>query len=309
MRWSKANVVGSFAMRNYLLSVLLATSVAMPAMAQDRDGGQRDRGEQSASSDERQQARAERRAARAERGDNEQRPERAERERPQQMAREEVIEQRQSGDQQAAQRRAYEPQGGERRGWGQRRSNNDGMTAAIERQQQAARAEQGQVVEQQQRDYRRDGRRRDGDSGYVGSRDGSLLGRAMENSRARDGQVVGQHYRDDRSRSRYSGSNRQWSNHWRGDRNYDWRNHRNRNRSIFRLGNYWDPYGSSYRRFSIGFSLFPNYYRSNNWLNDPWMYRLPPAYGPYRWVRYYDDALLVNVYTGQVVDVEYNFFW
>ena len=115
--------------------------------------------------------------------------------------------------------------------------------------------------------------------------------------------------RDDRLRSRYSGSDRRWSNHWRGDRNYDWRNYRDRNRSVFRLGNYYDPYGSRYRRFSIGFSLFPSYYQSNYWLNDPWMYRLPPAYGPYRWVRYYDDALLVNIYTGQVVDVEHDFFW
>jgi hypothetical protein len=39
------------------------------------------------------------------------------------------------------------------------------------------------------------------------------------------------------------------------------------------------------------------------------MYRLPQAYGPFRWVRYYGDALLVNIYTGQVVDVVYDFFW
>ena len=58
------------------------------------------------------------------------------------------------------------------------------------------------------------------------------------------------------------------------------------------------PIGWGYRRFSIGFSLCPSYYDSNYWLNDPWQYRLPPAYGPYRWVRYYDDALLVNIYTG-----------
>ena len=51
------------------------------------------------------------------------------------------------------------------------------------------------------------------------------------------------------------------------------------------------------------------YYGSSYWLNDPWQYRLPPAYGPYRWVRYWDDALLVNIYTGEVVDVIHNFFW
>ena len=195
--------------------------------------------------------------------------------------------------------RRFERQGGERRDWGQRRSNNDGMAASIERQQDAARVRaQGQLVEQ-----RRDGVR-------VGrSRDGSLLGRAMENSQSTNGQVVNRRDRGDWSRSRYSGNDRRWSSDWRRDRNYDWRNHRNYNRSAYRLGFYRDPYGSRYRRFSIGFSLFPNYYQSNYWLSDPWQYRLPPAYGPYRWVRYYDDALLVNIYTGQVVDVEYNFFW
>ena len=54
---------------------------------------------------------------------------------------------------------------------------------------------------------------------------------------------------------------------------------------------------------------YPSYYDQSFWLNDPWQYRLPPAYGPYRWVRYWDDALLVNIYTGQVEDVLHNFFW
>ena len=100
-----------------------------------------------------------------------------------------------------------------------------------------------------------------------------------------------------------------WSRDWRNDRRYDWSNHRSRYRSLFRLGRYYDPYSWGYRRFSIGYSLWPNYYGSNYWLNDPWTYRLPPAYGPYRWVRYYDDAVLVNIYTGRVADVIHNFFW
>ena len=100
-----------------------------------------------------------------------------------------------------------------------------------------------------------------------------------------------------------------WSHDWRHDHRYDWRGHRKHHRSLFRLGHYYDPYGWNYRRFSIGYSLWPSYYGSNYWLNDPWQYRLPPAYGPYRWVRYFNDALLVNIYTGQVVDVVYNFFW
>jgi Ni/Co efflux regulator RcnB len=44
-------------------------------------------------------------------------------------------------------------------------------------------------------------------------------------------------------------------------------------------------------------------------LNDPWQYRLPPVHGPYRWVRYYDDVLLIDVRNGYVVDVINDFFW
>jgi hypothetical protein len=105
------------------------------------------------------------------------------------------------------------------------------------------------------------------------------------------------------------GDNHRWNGDWRRDNRYDWHSYRNRYSSLYRLGRYHDPYGWGYRRFSIGFNLWPSYYGSNNWLNDPWQYRLPPAYGPYRWVRYYEDALLVNIYTGQVVDVINNFFW
>jgi hypothetical protein len=113
-----------------------------------------------------------------------------------------------------------------------------------------------------------------------------------------------------RSRPDYrNGNYSRWTNNWRNDRRYDWTHYRNSHRSIFRLGNYYDPFGWSYRRWSIGSMLYPSYYGSDYWLNDPWQYRLPPAYGPYRWVRYWDDALLVNIYTGQVADVLHNFFW
>jgi hypothetical protein len=102
---------------------------------------------------------------------------------------------------------------------------------------------------------------------------------------------------------------RDWSHDWRKDKRYDWWHHRSRYSSLYRLGLYSDPYGWGYRRWAAGYRLWPTYYGSRFWLEDPWMYRLPPAYGPYRWVRYYDDALLVNIYTGHVVDTVYNFFW
>lgn len=102
---------------------------------------------------------------------------------------------------------------------------------------------------------------------------------------------------------------RRWTHDWRGDRRYDWRRWRDRHRSLFSFGFYHDPFGWNYRRFNIGFNMWPSHYSSRFWMNDPWQYRLPPAYGPYRWVRYWDDAILVNIYTGQVEDVIHNFFW
>jgi len=101
----------------------------------------------------------------------------------------------------------------------------------------------------------------------------------------------------------------QWGNNWRNDNRYDWRNYRNRHRSTFRIGFYYDPFGYGYRQFGIGSYLYPSYYQSNYWISDPWQYRLPPAYGSYRWVRYHNDALLIDTWNGEVVDVIYGFFW
>lgn len=100
-----------------------------------------------------------------------------------------------------------------------------------------------------------------------------------------------------------------WRNHWRSDNRYDWRNHRRHHRSLFHFGLYYDPFGWNYRSYSIGSRLWPSYYRSSYWLNDPWMYRLPYAPPGYRWIRYYDDALLIDMWDGQVVDVIRDFFW
>ena len=102
-----------------------------------------------------------------------------------------------------------------------------------------------------------------------------------------------------------------WSRDWRRDRRYDWSGYRSRNRNIFHLPRYYAPYGwdYGYRRFGIGFTLSSILYGQNYWIDDPYYYQLPPAYGPYRWVRYYNDALLVDIYTGEVVDTVYDIFW
>jgi len=81
--------------------------------------------------------------------------------------------------------------------------------------------------------------------------------------------------------------------------------------SKLRLPSYRAPYGwnRSYSRFSIGIYLDSILFEQDYWIDDPWTYRLPPVYGPLRWVRYYDDALLIDIRDGYVVDVIYDFFW
>ena len=103
---------------------------------------------------------------------------------------------------------------------------------------------------------------------------------------------------------------RRWNNDWRRDNRYNWSSWRNQHRDYYRGGYYSAPYrGYNYSRLGIGFVLGSPFYQEQYWINDPWSYRLPEAYGPYRWVRYYDDVLLVDTYSGEVVDVIYDFFW
>ena len=111
-------------------------------------------------------------------------------------------------------------------------------------------------------------------------------------------------------RNNGSTNTRGWDRGWRSNNRYNWSSYRSSNRNIFSGGRYYSPYRNySYRRLGIGFSLGSLFYGSQYLINDPYYYRLPEAYGPYRWVRYYDDVLLVDTYSGEVVDAIYDFFY
>lgn len=72
---------------------------------------------------------------------------------------------------------------------------------------------------------------------------------------------------------------------------------------------YW-PSGYGYRTW-YPHEYLPFVFLNATWfLNNYYYYDLPvPPYG-YRWVRYGPDALLVNVYSGEVIDVVYGvFYW
>lgn len=139
--------------------------------------------------------------------------------------------------------------------------------------------------------------------------------REVRQDRREDRREVRQDRREDRrdwrqDRREFRQDARQWNRDWQRDRRYDWRGHRNYNRQIFRARPYYAPYrGYSYNRFSIGVILDRLLWGQNYWISDPWQYRLPPAPYGYQWVRYYNDVLLVDTYTGRVVDVIHDFFW
>ncbi len=141
--------------------------------------------------------------------------------------------------------------------------------------------------------HRHDGRQRDRAGGYVsgGYYYGNISG---------DNQNYNDRDRDDH----------QWNRQWRNNSSYNWYSYRSSHPTYYRLDTYYSPYRNySYRRLSIGYFLQSLFFGQNYQIHNPRYYRLPDVYGPYRWVRYYDDAVLVDIYSGEVVDVIYEFFW
>ena len=149
----------------------------------------------------------------------------------------------------------------------------------------------------------RDLERRNQNGGYDrrGDRDGRNW-RGDRNDRNdrnwRDGRRGDRNWRND------------WNRGWRNDNRYNWSSWRNQNRYRYHLSPYYSPYRNwSYRRFSIGLFLDSLFYDQRYWIGNPYEYRLPPAPYGTQWVRYYDDVLLVDIYSGEVIDVIYDFFW
>lgn len=270
-------------MRKFLIGILLAGAAASPALAQQ------DNERRPVWDTNRSDSRPERPAPRENRG------ERSNAERPQQVRQAPQFEARQQdsnrgsfdrsrwqgGDraQQVEQARRNGGWSGERGNW-QGRNRDDGA-----RQQPSP-----QQVEQARRGGSWSGER----SSWTGDRS-NWQGR-------RDGDYRRQQYQG----SRWASGG--WNRDWRNDRRYDWRSYRDRHRSVFRLGVYFDPFGYGYRQFNIGYRLQPVYFGQRYWI-DPAMYQLPYPPPGTQWVRYWNDALLVDMYSGEVVDVIYNFFW
>lgn len=91
------------------------------------------------------------------------------------------------------------------------------------------------------------------------------------------------------------------------ERREDWQDYRRTHRNVYARGNWNAPF--RYQAWNTGQRLRPAYYSSRYYIADPYRYRLPAANGNLRWVRHYNDVLLVNVRTGAIVQVHRGFFW
>ena len=77
----------------------------------------------------------------------------------------------------------------------------------------------------------------------------------------------------------------------------------------YRGPTYHRPPGFTYRRWSYGEFLPSLFWGSSYWINNSSYYDLMPAPPGTVWVRYGDDAVLIDRYTGEVIQVEYSVFY
>lgn len=307
-------------MRNLLIGILLAGAAASPALAQDSGEGRwhhdEQRGGRGEGHQQREQsepqaqvqppaAQHEQQQARGPRfgGGNFYRQQQ---EQPQPQSQPQAREPRFGGDnfyrqQQSPQfvreQRQVEVQRSREGGWDRRGFEGRSNVAPQGGTQQQTYGYRGPVQVERDRNggWTRTEGYRNGENDQQRVRTGSWYGQRSV--------VQQQQYRDGRN---YAG--RTWDRDWRHDRRFDWRRYRESHRSVFRLGLYIDPFGYGYQPYSIGYRLPPLYFGQQYWI-DPAMYELPYPPPGTQWVRYWNDALLVDMYTGQVVDVIQGFFW
>jgi len=259
-------------MRKLLISILLASAAATPALAdppKDRDQAR----------EERNQAREDRQQARKESRSDQPQVQRVERAEPQIRVQPQVQARQQTFDRTPRTQSI------------QRNTNVQTARQRIDARQQAVQDRRDQRIDQRQDRIQAREVRQAARTPVVSNvpRPGTQPPLRVDNRRP--------------------SSAPRWSTNWRHNGKYDWNNYRHRHRSLFHLGFYYDPFGWGYQPYQIGWRLWPSYYSNRYWINDPWQYRLPYAPPGYQWVRYWNDAVLVDTWSGEVVDVLYNFFW
>ncbi|MBL6852880.1 MAG: RcnB family protein [Alphaproteobacteria bacterium] len=156
-------------------------------------------------------------------------------------------------------------------------------------------------------------------------RDWDRSGRGWDHS-GRDWDRGGDHNDRDRAgwnRDHHDNNdwNRGWSggNDWNGRGHTDWHNSQwnslrrafNAPRHFRYRGWYRQPYGWYYQRWTVGAFLPSLFWSQSYWIDqDDWdyygLYDAPPGTV---WVRYGNDALLIDRYTGEVIQVVYGIFY
>lgn len=87
----------------------------------------------------------------------------------------------------------------------------------------------------------------------------------------------------------------------------DWQDYRRDHRQAFKGNRFNAPF--KYRSFNNGARLTAGYYAPRYYVNNYKAFRLPtPGYNQ-RYVRHYNDVLLVNVRSGNIIRVFRNFYW
>jgi Ni/Co efflux regulator RcnB len=290
-------------MRKLILSILLAGVAVSPALAQDRG-----------SRDDRDTVKAERQQAHEERGQT-----RAQTQPVQQAQPVQQVQQAQPNRTQQFEARQQRQAQGASGGFDRSRSDRGNRGTFDGQQQPQQQPPQQQLqgrsgFDRSQTETRQQGQSYQGQR-YQGQRyQGQRYQGQGVQSQSYQGQSYqgqrqsyqGQSYQGQRYQGQQSAGN--WDRNWRNNQRYDWRRYRDSHRSTFRLGIYYDPFGYGYRSFDIGYRLQPNYFGQQYWI-DPAMYELPFPPPGTQWVRYWNDALLVDMYSGEVVDVIHNFFW
>jgi hypothetical protein len=311
-------------MRKALIGILMAATAATPLAAQDngwRGHGRNgeDRAERVEQRNEARQQRSEaQQAQRVERQqvqqvqqvERTQRVERVQTEQPQRFegrgnwgGRRQVQEQpAQVQVQQQAQVRSERWQGRSGGNWGanNRREDSNASRFAAEREASRRGLEQtvgGSLLTRQA-------------AGNERRYEQQTLRRAQQQQQRRwDGNRDGNRRDGNRNWSGQRFDRNSWSRNWRNNNRYDWQRYRYQNRSIFNLGRYYAPYGGyGYNRLSIGIILGEAFFGRDYWIDSDY-YHLPPAPPGTEWVRYYNDVVLVDMYSGEVIDVIYDFFW
>ena len=77
----------------------------------------------------------------------------------------------------------------------------------------------------------------------------------------------------------------------------------------YRVGAYHRPYGWYVRSWGFGDFLPRGWFAPDYWIGDFWDYDLPYPPPGFHWVRVGDDALLVDDYSGRIVQVVNDIFW